>query len=76
MKLILPLLLSSLALAQQPQLKTGPNADLGGTLLMPVDDEWNRDVSTDEVDPLSDDIIASIGADKGLHEDFGLVWKG
>ncbi|MCX8494872.1 MAG: hypothetical protein ORN51_01640 [Akkermansiaceae bacterium] len=76
MKLILPLLLSSLALAQQPLLKTGPNADLGGALLMPVDDEWNRDVSTDEVDPLSDDIIASIGADTGLHEDFGLVWKG
>jgi len=64
------------ALAQQPQLPTGPNADLGGVLLVPPDDEWNRDVSKDEVDPLSDAIIASIGADTGLHEDFGLVWKG
>ncbi len=64
------------AFAQHPQLPTGPNADLGGTLLMPANDEWNRDVSKDEVDPLSDAIIASIGADKGLHEDFGLVWKG
>jgi len=64
------------ALAQHPQLKTGPNADLGGALLMPANDEWNRDVSKDEVDPLSDAIIASIGAETGLHEDFGLVWKG
>jgi len=70
------LLLTATALAQQPQLKTGPNVDLGGALLMPANDEWNRDVSKDAVDPLSDAIIASIGVDKGLHEDFGLVWKG
>jgi hypothetical protein len=43
---------------------------------MPANDEWNRDVSKDEVDPLSDAIIASIGAETGLHEDFGIVWKG
>ena len=64
------------ALAQQPKVKTGPNIDLGGALLMPADDEWNRDVSKDPVDPLTDAIIASIGADKPLHEDFGIVWKG
>ena len=63
-------------MAQQPQLKTGPNADLGGVLLMPANDEWNRDVSKDPVDPLSDAIIASIGIDKGLHEDFGSMWNG
>ncbi len=54
----------------------GPNADLGGRLLLPAGDEWNRDVSGDAVDPRSDAIIASIGADKPLHEDFGLIWKG
>ena len=70
------LLLASIAFAQQPQLKTGPNADLGGALLLPAKDEWNRDVSKDPVDPLSEAIIASIGAEKGLHEDFGVVWKG
>jgi hypothetical protein len=73
------LLLCSLPLctiAQQPQIKTGPNADLGGALLMPANNEWNRDVSRDEVDPLSDAIIASIGAETGLHEDFGIIWKG
>lgn len=64
------------ALAQHPEFKKGPNADLGGALLMPAGDEWNRDVSKDEVDPLSDVIIASIGMEKGLHEDFGLVWQG
>jgi hypothetical protein len=69
-------LATSTLIAQQPQLKTGPNADLGGALLMPLGDEWNRDVSQDPVDPLSDVIIASMGADKGLHEDFGVVWNG
>ena len=64
------------ALAQQAELKTGPNADLGGALLMPPNDEWNRDVSKDAVDPLSDAIINSIGIEKGLHEDFGLIWQG
>lgn len=55
---------------------TGPNADLGGRLLLPPDDAWNRDVSLDPVDPSSDAIIARIGKDKPLHEDFGVVWKG
>ena len=62
--------------AQHPELPTGPNADLGGRLLLPPDDEWNRDVSKDPVDPLSDAIIARIGADKPVHEDFGLIWHG
>lgn len=70
------LLVTSVALSQHPELKTGPNADLSGALLMPPNDEWNRDVSKDEVDPLSEAIINSIGIDKGLHEDFGLVWQG
>lgn len=38
------------ASAQRPLLKTGPNADLQGVLLMPPDDEWNRDVSRGAVD--------------------------
>ncbi|MHC4824858.1 MAG: hypothetical protein ACYTEP_12730 [Planctomycetota bacterium] len=74
--LALWLLLPAALLARHSQLSTGPNADLEGLRLLPADDAWNRDVSRDEVDPLSEAIIASIGADKGLHEDFGLVWKG
>jgi hypothetical protein len=70
---ILTLCLMTLHAADWP---TGPNADLGGSLLLPPSDAWNRDVSQDPVDPLSDAIITAIGADKPLHEDFGLVWKG
>ncbi len=76
MQIVVLFLLTSLTLAQHPDFKTGPNVDLNGVLLMPPDDEWNRDVSKDEVDPLSEVIIASVGAETGLHEDFGLVWKG
>lgn len=64
------------AVLHASDIPTGPNADLGGRLLLPADDEWNRDVSADPVDPSSDAIIARIGMDKPLHEDFGLVWKG
>jgi hypothetical protein len=71
-----PLLLAGSAFAQHPELPVGPNVDLGGINLLPADDAWNRDVSRDPVDPRSDAIIASIGADTGLHEDFGLVWQG
>ena len=63
-------------IAQHPHLPTGPNADLRGVMLMPTHDEWNRNVSKDDIDPLSDAIIASIGIEKGLHEDFGIVWRG
>ncbi len=74
--LVLLLLFATVALAQHPQLPVGPNADLGGVRLMPAGDEWNRDVSKDPVDPRSDAIIARIGAQTRLHEDFGLIWKG
>ncbi len=43
---------------------------------MPATDEWNREISADPVDPKSDAIIAAIGADKPLREDFGAVWEG
>jgi hypothetical protein len=60
----------------EAQNATGANADLGGRLLLPAGDAWNRDISADEVDPASDAILQSIGLDKPLHEDFGLIWKG
>src|SRR5690242_15337203 len=51
--------------------KLGPNASLGGKRLMPDDNPWNRDVSDDPIDPNSDNLVKSIGLDKGLHPDFG-----
>ncbi len=62
--------------AEPSPISSGPNADLGGRLLLPPADEWNRDISREPVDPRSAAIIAGIGADKPLHEDFGIVWKG
>jgi hypothetical protein len=44
---------------------------LAGCPVFPADNPWNRDVSRDPVDPLSDTYIASIGASRFLHPDFG-----
>jgi hypothetical protein len=76
MRCLLPLLWPLLACGQHAALPTGPNADLAGQLLLPAGDEWNRDVSADKVDARSAAIVATIGEDKPLHEDFGLVWQG
>jgi hypothetical protein len=39
--------------------------------LFPTDSVWNTDISNLPVHPLSDAYIASIGAETGLHPDFG-----
>lgn len=70
------LLFATAAFARHPSIPTGPNADIGGVQLLAAGDEWNRDVSNNPVDPRSDAIIASIGAETSLHEEFGLFWKG
>ena len=49
----------------------GVGADLNGAIPFPADNAWNKDVSKDPVDPNSDNLIASIGLDTGLHPDFG-----
>lgn len=55
----------------------GANADLNGALPFPADNDWNRDISTAEVDPNSDALIAGIGLATGLHPDFGAgTWAG
>ena len=37
----------------------------------PADNDWNTDISHSDVDPNSDNLIASIGVGTGLHPDFG-----
>jgi hypothetical protein len=54
----------------------GANASFGGTRLLPDDNPWNQDISTEPVDPNSDNLIKSIGLDKPLHPDFGTVYQG
>lgn len=44
--------------------------------VFPADDVWNRDISAEPVDPNSDRFVASIGAGKPLHPDFGTVYDG
>jgi hypothetical protein len=55
----------------------GSGTALGGRRPFPDDDPWNRDISQDPVDPLSDLLIERIGRHKPLHPDFGSGrWKG
>lgn len=44
--------------------------------VFPRDNPWNTDISDYPVHPNSDNFIASIGRDTGLHPDFGTVWQG
>lgn len=44
--------------------------------IFPPDNPWNTDISAYPVHPNSDNFLASIGLDRGLHPDFGTVWNG
>src|SRR5262249_1604250 len=50
--------------------KYGVGVNIGKRLL-PDDNPWNQDISKMPVDPNSARLIASMGADKPLHPDFG-----
>ena len=54
----------------------GISQSLKGRRPFPDDNAWNQDISQAPVDPNSDIYIASIGADIGLHPDFGTMWNG
>jgi hypothetical protein len=49
----------------------GIGASLNGAVPFPADNAWNTDISRKKVDPNSNNLIASIGLDTGLHPDFG-----
>ena len=49
----------------------GVDADLHGAVPFPADNAWNTDISHADVDPNSNNLIASIGVGTGLHPDFG-----
>ena len=51
--------------------------DTGATCsVFPANNPWNTDISGYKVHKASASIIASIGAEKGLHPDFGTVYNG
>lgn len=53
----------------------GVGATLGGRRPFPDDNPWNRDISSEAVDPASATLIAACGL-RNLHPDFGTVWNG
>src|SRR5471030_1787085 len=56
--------------------ETGVGVSLAGKQIFPVDNAWNRDISSEAVDPNSTALLASIGLGKGLHPDFGTTYNG
>jgi hypothetical protein len=53
-----------------------PGGPIPARSVFPPDNAWNRDVSTDAVDPNSANLIATCGATRSLHPDFGTVYDG
>ena len=80
----LALLAAILFLASSCKSSTNPaDPDPGNTpgssvtrRMFPADNPWNKDVSGDPVDPASDVLIATCGANAQLHPDFGTTWLG
>lgn len=44
--------------------------------MFPADNAWNKDISSEPLDPSSDVLIATCGANAQLHPDFGTTWLG
>jgi hypothetical protein len=68
------LFLQGFAVAAEPAKSVEPTEQdkmLAALQVFPKDDEWNRDISQEPVDPKSAAIIAEIGANKPLHPDWG-----
>lgn len=62
---------------EEPINKTSQGSgNAGGLQIFPSNNPWNKDISGEEVDPNSDNLIESIGKDIRLHPDFGTKWEG
>jgi hypothetical protein len=53
------------------RMSLGQGVSLGGFVPFPANSLWNTDISTAPVDPNSDAIVRFIGANIGVHPDFG-----
>jgi len=65
-----------LIVAVGPRPASGDSPEAAGCAVFPVDNIWNVPVDGLPVDANSDAYIAAIGADVGVHPDFGTVWAG
>ena len=52
------------------------NVSITGRRMFPSDNPWNKDISSEPVDPASDVLINACGASAQLHPDFGTTWEG
>jgi hypothetical protein len=52
------------------------NEPIPGRTVFPADNAWNRDISSEPVDPNSANLIAACGATRSLHPDFGTTYEG
>ena len=67
----------NLASSPNPEgIELGVGKSLNAKRVFPADNPWNTDISAAAVDPNSDNLIASIGLNTGLHPDFGTSWEG
>lgn len=65
------LIIGSSAVAAAQASTPPPGPQIAGCPIFPADNVWNTPIDKLALDPHSKDYIASIGADKGLHPDFG-----
>lgn len=63
-------------ITQPPGDSLPPNDPLPLRTVFPADNAWNRDISAEPVDPNSANLIASCGAARSLHPDFGTEYGG
>jgi hypothetical protein len=64
------------ATSAEPMPQLGINSSLGGKRIFPEDNPWNQDISALPVDPRSEVLIASVGAERPLHPEFGTFYQG
>jgi hypothetical protein len=69
-------LAAALAAGEHAKVDLGVGASFHGERVFPDDNPWNTPIDDRPVDPNSAALIASIGADRSLHNDFGTVWNG
>jgi hypothetical protein len=60
---------------EKPQVPSTEGKPTGNLQVFPPDNLWNTDISDADIDPNSDNLIASIGNDIHLHPDFGTEWE-
>lgn len=70
------LVILGLVVSSATRVVSGEPPEIAGCAIFPVDNIWNVPIDDLPVDPNSAAYIATIGADTGLHPDFGTEWAG